>query len=150
MPAKISVYVAAHTLGNHSGPYGIAAVVLDQFNKTVELTGSGRRATDARAEIKALILGLSDAVEGAEVTVYTRSTYVYDALTGLLDKWEAENWKNGRLPHFDLWAAVRRLEASLTVNAVYVEKVSQTPLMAHCFDLARDQALEIADAINKE
>lgn len=150
MPAKMQIYTAARTLGNNSGPYGIAAIVVDNFGKRIELTDSGRRSTNTRAEIKALLLGLNDCVEGSVITVYTRSGYIFEALTGLLDKWEAANWKNGNLPHFDLWAAVRRLEAGLTINAVYVEDWHQTPLMAHCVDLATDQARESAERINRE
>jgi ribonuclease HI len=146
----MQVYVAAYTMAGKNAPYGLACVIIDQFDKQAEITDSGKRSKGTRAELKAVIAGLDDCVDGAEIKLYVTSKYLYHGLTEGLPEWRESNWKSGKIAHIDLWASISRLMDARTVEVVYIENHRTSRLMAHCVDLATEAAVAVASLENPE
>ncbi len=72
-----------------------------------ELSGGERDTTNNRMELTAVIEGLQALKESCDVTVYSDSKYVVDALSkGWAKRWKANNWmrtKNEPALNTDLW-----------------------------------------------
>lgn len=146
----MTVYAASYTMAGINAPYGIAAVIIDNLGKQAEITDSGKRSKRERADLKAVILGIDDCVEGTQILLHTTSKYVYHGMTEGLPKWEADNWKGGKMPNIDLWASISRLLEFRMVEVVYVENPKTSRLMAYCVDLAAEQAVAAASLVNPE
>eukprot|EP00088_Acartia_fossae_P050094 TRINITY_DN558_c0_g1_i2.p1 TRINITY_DN558_c0_g1~~TRINITY_DN558_c0_g1_i2.p1 ORF type:complete len:138 (-),score=49.66 TRINITY_DN558_c0_g1_i2:175-588(-) len=53
----------------------------------------GEKQTNNRAEIKAACDAVRQAEQGGDVTVWSKSKYVPDAMNEYMDKWESNGWK---------------------------------------------------------
>ncbi len=97
----IFLYTDGAASGN-PGPGGWGAV-LKCGDRRLELSGGFRRTTNNRMELLAVIRGLQAIKwKGAEVEVYSDSSYVVKAITeGWLESWIAQGWKKKKNP--DLW-----------------------------------------------
>ncbi|MDR2055252.1 MAG: ribonuclease HI [Desulfovibrio sp.] len=102
---KVVVYTDGACLGN-PGPGGWGAV-LQHSGARKELSGGFALTTNNRMEIIAVLEGLAALREPCEVSLYTDSRYVSDALEkGWLDSWRSKNWlKSDKKPvkNIDLW-----------------------------------------------
>lgn len=80
MPTPITIYTDGSARGN-PGPGGYGVVLLSgRFRK--ELSQGFRRTTNNRMELMAVCAGLEALrFEGCDVTVYSDSRYVVDAVT---------------------------------------------------------------------
>ena len=98
---KIIIYTDGAARGN-PGPGGYG-VVLKHKDKRKELSEGFRMTTNNRMELLAVIVALETLkIENSEVTVYTDSKYVSDAVSlGWVFQWEAKNFKKKKNP--DLW-----------------------------------------------
>ncbi|MBQ3226035.1 MAG: ribonuclease HI [Clostridia bacterium] len=87
-----------------SGGYG---TILRYKGKTKEFSGGFRLTTNNRMEILSVIVGLEALLEPCNVSVYSDSKYVVDAINeGWVYKWELKGWM--RTPkdpalNVDLW-----------------------------------------------
>ena len=103
------------------GGYGV--VVLDGENRK-ELSGGFRHTTNNRMEIMAAIAGLQGLDVRCDVTVYSDSKYLVDAITlGWVERWRAHNWQ--RTPseaavNPDLWETLLGLCAWHKVKFVWL------------------------------
>lgn len=88
-------------------------------NHRKELSGGYRNTTNNRMEILAVIKGLEALNTSCNVTVYSDSKYVVDAIEkGWLDKWRRNNWmrnKTEKALNVDLW---KRLLALMELHNV--------------------------------
>jgi ribonuclease HI len=88
------------------GPGGYGVVLLHP-RKRREVCGGFRRTTNNRMEIYAAIAGLEILKEPCEVTLYSDSQYLVNAMTeGWVAAWKKKNWwrkQTERTPNFDLW-----------------------------------------------
>lgn len=88
------------------GPGGYG-VILKYGSKVKELSAGFKKTTNNRMELKAIIAGLSALKEKCQVTVYSDSKYVVDAVVkNWAQRWKKNNWyrnKDEKALNPDLW-----------------------------------------------
>ncbi len=101
----VVIYTDGACEGN-PGPGGIG-VVMEYKGTSKEYSQGYRLTTNNRMEILAVIVGLEIIKEPSQVTIYSDSKYVVDAVTqGWVENWASMDWvrKGGkRVPNADLW-----------------------------------------------
>ena len=117
MPDKVAIYTDGACSGN-PGPGGYGAVLL-YGERRKELSGGFRKTTNNRMELLAVIEGLQLLNRPCEVTVFSDSKYIVDAVNqGWARRWQANGWKRNkreRALNPDLWS---RLLALLNTHEV--------------------------------
>ena len=138
--ANVTIYTDGAAKGNPGrGGYGVvmlapAGAGLPPHRK--ELSAGYRLTTNNRMELLAVIVGLETLKgDGHEVTVYSDSRYVVDAV----DKkwvfgWERKNFSGKKNP--DLWARFLRVYRRHRVRFVWVKGHAQIPENERCDTLA--------------
>lgn len=108
---QVTMYTDGGALGN-PGPGGYGVVLLYKSQRK-ELSGGFRRTTNNRMELMAAISGLESLKTPCQVTVYTDSKYVADAVEkGWARRWRANGWmrnKQERALNPDLWERLLNL-----------------------------------------
>ena len=135
---KVNLYTDGACSGN-PGPGGYGAIL--EFNgRERELSGGYRSTTNNRMEITAVIKGLEALKEPCEVTVYSDSRYVVDAINKQwLYKWEENGWrKSNKDPvlNVELWEHLLALMEEHEVHFVWVEGHAGPPYNERCDKLA--------------
>ena len=111
---KVEIYTDGACKGN-PGHGGWAAILVYGVHERV-LSGGERVTTNNRMELIAAIEGLKALREPCEVTLYSDSRYLVDAVTlGWAESWRKTAWKNGKAKNPDLW---EQLLSLLTVHSV--------------------------------
>lgn len=127
MPTRepIYLYTDGASSGN-PGPGGYGAVLVCG-NHRKELSGGFARTTNNRMELLAVIKGL-EAIrwKGAEVNVYSDSTYVVNTIT--------KNWK--RKKNHDLWARFDELSQDFKLSFNWIKGHAGHPENERCDSLA--------------
>ncbi len=116
---RITLYTDGSARGN-PGPGGYGVVLLSgRFRK--ELSQGFRRTTNNRMELMAVCAGLEALrYDGCEVTVYSDSRYVVDAVTkGWVFGWEKKGFAGKKNP--DLWQRFLRAYRRQHVSMVWVK-----------------------------
>lgn len=102
---RVRIYTDGACEGN-PGPGGIGVVLLSD-GSTEKYSQGYRLTTNNRMELMAAIAGLERTPEGSQVTVYSDSKYLVDAITkGWAEGWRARGYVrkgNRRVPNADLW-----------------------------------------------
>lgn len=132
--ATITIYTDGSALGN-PGPGGYGAVLLSgRFRK--ELAQGFRLTTNNRMELMAVCVALEALrIEGSEVTVYSDSKYVVDAVAkGWVFGWEKKGFAGKKNP--DLWARFLRVYRRHRVRFVWVKGHAETAENNRCDALA--------------
>lgn len=143
MPLK---HVAIYTDGAASGNPGLGGygVILEFQGKRKELSGGYRRTTNNRMELLAAVVGLEALKERCEVTLYTDSAYLVNALNeGWAQRWRAHGWmrnKNEPALNPDLWERLLRLCEQHEVHFVGVKGHAGHPENERCDQLAQEAA----------
>lgn len=121
----IYLYTDGAASGN-PGPGGYGAV-LKCGGHEKELSGGFARTTNNRMELLAVIKGL-EAIrwEGAEVSVFSDSTYVVNTIT--------KNWK--RKKNLDLWARFDELAGKFSLKFNWIKGHAGHPENERCDRLA--------------
>lgn len=107
--------VTIHTDGacsGNPGPGGYGTVM--QYGEyRNELSGGFRKTTNNRMELLAVIEGLQALKHPCEVTVFSDSKYIVDAVNkGWAERWQANGWRRNRKKKAlnpDLWARLLKL-----------------------------------------
>lgn len=121
----IYLYTDGAASGNPGpGGYGVVLVCAD---KRKELSGGFAFTTNNRMELLAVIKGL-EAIrwKGAEVEVYSDSTYVVNTVT--------KGWK--RKKNFDLWETFDRVSAGFVLHFHWIKGHAGHPENERCDALA--------------
>ena len=116
--AQITIYTDGSALGN-PGPGGYGAVLLSgPFRK--ELSQGFRLTTNNRMELTAVCAALETLrFEGSDVTVYSDSKYVVDAVSkGWVFGWERKGFAGKKNP--DLWMRFLRVYRRHRIRFVWV------------------------------
>ena len=120
---QIDIYTDGACKGN-PGPGGWGAILV-YGNIEKELSGGERETTNNRMELMAAIKGLEALKEPCEVTLYSDSKYLVDAMTkGWAAAWKARGWKrSGRSDALnpDLWDRLLSLAAVHRIKFVWVK-----------------------------
>jgi len=107
----VTIYTDGACLGN-PGPGGYGVVLLYNDHRK-EISGGFRLTTNNRMEIYAAIAGLSALNCSCEVTLFTDSRYLADAMNkGWVRRWKANGWmRNNRdkALNVDLWERLLEL-----------------------------------------
>lgn len=140
MPGKITIYTDGAARGN-PGPGGLGVVMISgRYRK--EISEGYRRTTNNRMELLAVIRALEALKHpGSDVTVYTDSRYVADAVTkGWVFGWEKKGFAKKKNP--DLWRLFLPLYRKHNVKFVWVEGHSGNPGNERCDRLAVEASMK--------
>ena len=134
MVHKIIMYTDGAASGN-PGPGGFGTL-LQAGEHYKEFSEGYRLTTNNRMELLAVIVGLEQLkIEGSEITVYTDSKYVADAVEkGWLFGWEKTRFKKKKNP--DLWIRFLKVYRQHKVKFQWVKGHANIPGNERCDTLA--------------
>lgn len=140
MACDITIYTDGSASGN-PGPGGYG-VVLVSGNHRLEKTEGFRLTTNNRMELLAVIVGLEALKKpGSNVTVYTDSRYVADAVEkGWLFRWEANSFKKTKNP--DLWMRFLKIYRQHNVKIIWIKGHAGYPENELCDRMAVNSSLK--------
>ncbi len=126
---KVTIYTDGACSGN-PGPGGYGTVM--QYGKhRNELSGGFRKTTNNRMELLAVIEGLQALKHPCEVTIFSDSKYIVDAVNkGWAKRWQAIGWKRNkkeRALNPDLWARLLKLLETHDVSLQWVKGHAGNP-----------------------
>ncbi len=130
----ITVYTDGSALGN-PGPGGYGIVMMSgKYRK--ELSQGFKLTTNNRMELLAVIVALETIKkEGADVTVYSDSKYVVDAVEkGWVFGWQKKGFKGKKNP--DLWQRFLKIYPKHNVRFEWVKGHANIPENERCDQLA--------------
>lgn len=130
----ITIYTDGAASGN-PGPGGYGVLLISGKHRK-ELSEGFRITTNNRMELLAVIKGL-EALKfmGSNVTVYTDSKYVADAVTkGWLFQWEKRGFRKKK--NADLWIRFLKIYRQHNVKLVWVKGHAKNPGNERCDQLA--------------
>jgi len=136
---KIVIYTDGAARGN-PGPGGYGAVLLSGPHRK-ELSEGFRLTTNNRMELLAVIKALEALkFENCDVTVYTDSRYVADAVEkGWVFNWVQKRFKGKKNP--DLWLRFLEVYKKHRIRFVWVKGHADNPLNERCDQLAVEASL---------
>ncbi len=122
---------------NGRGGYGI---ILDYKGNRKEIFGGFKSTTNNRMEVYAAIKALESLKEACQITLYSDSKYLVDAIQqGWAKRWKENNWwrnKKERAINSDLWEQLLLLCEKHKIEFVWVEGHSGHPENERCDYLA--------------
>ncbi len=141
---KITIYTDGACTGN-PGPGGYGIVIKDSKGSR-ELSGGFLLTTNNRMELLAAILGLKGLNEPSQVTLYSDSKYLVDAINKeWVFRWQANKWKRNKkdkAENIDLW---KQLLPQLKKHQVTFKWVK-----GHAGDPANERCDMLAVAASKQ
>lgn len=134
MAVLITMYTDGASSGN-PGPGGFGTVLKSGIYRK-ELSAGYRLTTNNRMELLAVIVGLEALkTDGCDVTVYTDSKYVADAVSkAWVFQWEKKNFSGKKNP--DLWKRFLLSYRKHKVNFVWIKGHASIPENERCDQLA--------------
>jgi len=145
MAHKITVFTDGAASGN-PGPGGYGVVMMSG-NHRKELSAGYKLTTNNRMELLAVIIALEALkVDNCEVTVYSDSKYVVDAVTkGWLFSWVNKRFKGKKNP--DLWMRFLESYKKHKVSFVWIKGHANNTENERCDQLAVEasRALSLFD-----
>lgn len=141
---QVEIFTDGACSGN-PGPGGYG-VILRYKGINKELSGGDPTTTNNRMELTAVITGLQALKEPCDVTLYSDSKYIIDAIQkGWAKKWKANGWmRNKKDPALnpDLWDKLLDLLEVHNVTFVWVKGHAGHPENERCDQLAVEQSLK--------
>lgn len=139
---KIEMYTDGACSGN-PGPGGWGTIL--RFNgKEKELSGGEKETTNNRMELTAVISGLQALKMPCDVTLYTDSKYVADAIAkGWAVSWQKNGWKkkDGKMAlNIELWEEMLSLIRIHNIKINWVKGHAGHPENERCDELAVSQS----------
>ena len=130
----IQLYTDGAAKGN-PGPGGYGVVLLSGSHRK-EISGGFRLTTNNRMELLAVIIGLEALkVPGSQVTVYSDSTYVVNAIEkGWLHRWQTTGFKKKK--NADLWLRFLNVWPKHKVQFIWLKGHAGHPENERCDALA--------------
>ncbi len=104
--------------------------------------------TNNRMELKAVIEGLKALKEPCDVTIYSDSSYVVNAINEWLENWVKRDFKKVKNP--DLWREYLEVAAPHRVRAIWVRGHNGHVENERCDELARTTAQKIKNDMEQE
>jgi len=132
--SNITIYTDGAARGN-PGPGGYGVVLIAGKHRK-ELSGGFKHTTNNRMELLAVIVGLETLKnENSEVTVYSDSKYVVDAVEKRwVFGWQKKTFKGKKNP--DLWRRFLKIYAKHKVRFIWVKGHANIPENERCDTLA--------------
>jgi ribonuclease HI len=127
------------TRPGHPGGWAFVLRTVDEhgypLGHKLERSGGMLDATNNRAELTAVLMGLRALARGAAVTVYTDSEYVANAFVyGYVHRWASREWR--KVKNDDLWRQLLTEVAAHRVAWRHVKGHSGVELNVRCDQLA--------------
>lgn len=143
---NVEIFTDGACSGN-PGPGGWGAILRYKSTEK-EISGGEANTTNNRMEITAVIEALALLKEPCNVTLYSDSQYVCNALTkGWAKKWQANNWMRNKTDpalNPDLWEKLLSLYEKHNVKVVWVKGHAGHPENERCDKLAVTQVKKYA------
>lgn len=135
---KIEIFTDGACQGN-PGPGGWGAIL--RYNKhEKEISGGEPNTTNNRMELSAVIEALNLLKEPCDVTLYSDSKYVCDAISkGWAKSWQKKGWKksnNSPALNSDLWEKLLSLIDKHNIKIVWIKGHAGHPENERCDQLA--------------
>ena len=135
---NVEIFTDGACSGN-PGPGGYG--VLLRFNgQTKQISQGFNKTTNNRMELRAVIEGLKALTEKCDVTIYSDSKYIVDAIEkGWARRWKANNWyrnKKEKALNIDLWQILIDLIDQHSAKFYWVKGHSGHPENEICDQLA--------------
>ena len=135
---KVVIFTDGACKGN-PGPGGWGAILRYKQNER-EISGGEANTTNNRMELTAVIKALEMLKEPCEVTLYSDSQYICNALTkGWAKKWKANGWmrnKKEKALNPELWKVLLKLYDIHKVEIIWVKGHAGHPENERCDQLA--------------
>lgn len=135
---KVEIFTDGACKGN-PGPGGWGAILRYKGTEK-EISGGEANTTNNRMELSAVIKALEMLKEPCEVTLYSDSQYVCNALTkGWAKKWKANGWmrnKKEKALNPELWERLLQLYDTHKVDIIWVKGHAGHPENERCDRLA--------------
>lgn len=140
MMKKVDIYTDGACSGN-PGRGGFGAILMyGKYRK--ECSGGFAQTTNNRMEIYAAIVALEALREPCEVTLFSDSKYLVDAVSKhWLSAWSRRGWKrqnNDPVLNVDLWQKLMSLLATHKVTFRWVKGHAENEFNNRCDELARN------------
>lgn len=134
MAYKVTIYTDGAARGN-PGPGGYGVVLISGKHR-LEISEGFRLTTNNRMELMAVITGLEALKKsGSDVTVYTDSRYVADAVEqGWVFQWESKLFRKKKNP--DLWIRFLRVYRRHNVRFIWIKGHASNPENELCDRMA--------------
>ena len=119
---KYIIYTDGACSGN-PGPGGWGAVIIDEKENQINLSGKEKATTNNRMELVAPIMALKKIKNSSEITIYTDSTYLKNGITIWIENWKKNNWKNAKkkpVKNKDLWIQLDKLAKEHSIDWKWV------------------------------
>lgn len=135
---EVKIYTDGACIGN-PGPGGYGVVLL-YGNRRKELSGGFQLTTNNRMEMMAAIVGLRALKCPCNITLYSDSKYVVDAIEkGWAKRWQDNDWKRNKkdkASNPDLWEQLLNLCDQHQIKFVWVKGHAGIPENERCDQLA--------------
>jgi ribonuclease HI len=133
------MYTDGAARGN-PGPGGYGTILMSGKHRK-ELSGGYRYTTNNRMELLAVIIGLEALkIEASNVTVYTDSRYVADAVSkGWVFSWVSKRFKDKKNP--DLWLRFLEVYKRHNVKFIWIKGHNENPHNERCDQLAVEASM---------
>lgn len=146
MLKKIEIWTDG-ACSNNPGPGGWAAILhYGQHEKII--SGGQNDTTNNVMELTAVIMGLAALKEKCDVTLYSDSAYVINAINeGWLINWQKSGFKTADkkpVKNRELWEKLSDLLVMQNVNFVKVKGHSQNENNNRCDEIARGEILKLS------
>lgn len=142
---KVEIYTDGACSGN-PGPGGYGAVLIFGTHRK-EISGGEPQTTNNRMEIMGVIKGLKMLKEPCEVSLYSDSRYVVDAIEkGWATRWQKNGWmRNKKEPalNSDLWIELLELLRKHKVTFHWIKGHAGHSENERCDELARMEITQI-------
>ena len=148
----IKIYTDGACSGN-PGPGGWGAILNYNGNEK-EISGAEAHTTNNRMELTAAIMGLSALKEKFNVTLYSDSKYLVDAINnGWVYNWKQKGWmksKSEKAANSDLWEVLIGLLEKQQVEFIWVKGHDGHIENERCDKLATEAIKSIAAKVSEE
>ncbi|MDR1354276.1 MAG: ribonuclease HI [Oscillospiraceae bacterium] len=135
---KVDIFTDGACSGN-PGPGGYAAI-LKYADSKKEVCGFEPQTTNNRMELMAVLAAIELLKQPCEVTVYSDSKYIVDAIKkGWLARWQQNGWRKSdkkQVQNIDLWGRLLPLLGIHVVDFVWVKGHANHPENERCDWLA--------------
>ena len=84
---KYVVYTDGACSGN-PGPGGWGAIIIDEKENQINISGKEKTTTNNRMELTAPIMALKKIKESSKIIIYTDSTYLKNGITIWIENWK--------------------------------------------------------------
>ncbi|NLO47045.1 MAG: ribonuclease HI [Clostridiales bacterium] len=142
---QVTIYTDGACSGN-PGPGGWGTILLHK-NIEKELSGGEANTTNNRMELSAVIAGLEALKEPCDVTIYSDSKYIVDAINlGWAKGWQKKGWmrnKKEKAKNADLWEHLLSLINGHNVSFIWVKGHAENEYNNRCDKLAVEQSKNV-------